>query len=62
MGLLCNFCGKDQEDVDTLICGPAVYICNECVDLCAEIIRDIRSERTIQRTKEMIFSELYGTD
>ncbi|MDQ3928572.1 MAG: ATP-dependent Clp protease ATP-binding subunit ClpX, partial [Chloroflexota bacterium] len=35
----CSFCGKGQEDVSRLIAGPgAVYICNECVDLCREII------------------------
>ena len=35
----CSFCGKGQEDVRRLIAGPgAVYICDECVDLCREII------------------------
>ncbi len=36
--LCCSFCGKTQEDVERLIAGPDVYICNECVCLCDEII------------------------
>jgi hypothetical protein len=38
--LYCSFCGKSQHDVAKLIAGPAVFICNECVDLCNDIIRD----------------------
>ena len=34
----CSFCHKKQEQVDKLIAGPNVYICNECVDLCCSII------------------------
>ena len=36
----CSFCGKRQEQVNRIIAGPNVYICNECVDLCAGILRD----------------------
>jgi ATP-dependent Clp protease ATP-binding subunit ClpX len=36
--LTCSFCGKHQRRVDKLIAGPGVYICNECVDLCVQII------------------------
>ena len=36
--LTCSFGGKHQRQVDKLIAGPGVYICNECVDLCVEII------------------------
>lgn len=36
--LCCSFCGKSQRKVKKLIAGPAVYICNECVKLCQEII------------------------
>jgi ATP-dependent Clp protease ATP-binding subunit ClpX len=36
--LTCSFCGKHQRQVDKLIAGPGVYICNECVDLCVQII------------------------
>jgi len=38
--LKCSFCGKGQDEVKKLIAGPAVYICNECVDLCNEIMAD----------------------
>ncbi len=36
----CSFCGKNQEEVSKLIAGPNVYICDECVDLCNEIVMD----------------------
>ncbi len=38
--LYCSFCGKSQHDVGKLIAGPSVYICDECVELCNEIIRN----------------------
>jgi ATP-dependent Clp protease ATP-binding subunit ClpX len=38
--LYCSFCGKGQHEVKKLIAGPTVFICNECVELCAEIIRE----------------------
>ena len=38
----CSFCGKQKEEVKTLIAGPNQYICNECVDLCYEIIHETR--------------------
>lgn len=38
--LKCSFCGKSQEQVKRLIAGPGVYICDECIELCAEIIDD----------------------
>jgi len=38
--LRCSFCGKGQNEVKKLIAGPSVYICNECVDICVEIIID----------------------
>src|SRR3982750_572257 len=38
--LTCSFCGKSQNDVRKLIAGPGVYICNECIDICNEIIND----------------------
>ena len=43
--LSCSFCGKGQDDVKKLIAGPSVYICNECVDLCNDIIEEeVKSE------------------
>ncbi|MCU0238138.1 MAG: ATP-dependent Clp protease ATP-binding subunit ClpX [Pyrinomonadaceae bacterium] len=38
--LRCSFCGKSQNEVRKLIAGPSVYICNECIDICNEIIND----------------------
>jgi ATP-dependent Clp protease ATP-binding subunit ClpX len=38
--LRCSFCGKSQTEVTKLIAGPTVYICNECIDICIEIISD----------------------
>ena len=38
--LYCSFCGKSEHEVRKLIAGPSVYICDECVDLCNDIIRE----------------------
>ena len=38
--LHCNFCGKSQHEVRKLIAGPSVYVCDECVELCNDIIRE----------------------
>ncbi len=38
--LYCSFCGKNQNEVRKLIAGPSVYICNECIDLCNDIIKE----------------------
>ena len=42
--LLCSFCGKSQDEVKKLIAGPSVYICDECIQLCNEIIAEEYSE------------------
>ena len=44
--LYCSFCGKNQNEVRKLIAGPSVYICNECIDLCNDIIKEEISEAT----------------
>ncbi len=44
--LKCSFCGKSQKQVKRLIAGPAVYICDECIDLCNEIIEEELTEGT----------------
>jgi ATP-dependent Clp protease ATP-binding subunit ClpX len=50
--LYCSFCGKSQHEVKKLIAGPSVFICDECIDLCNDIIRDeISSLDTISSTK-----------
>ncbi len=40
VNVLCSFCGKGREDVRKLIAGPSVYICDECIDLCNDIVKD----------------------
>jgi ATP-dependent Clp protease ATP-binding subunit ClpX len=51
--LKCSFCGKSQKQVKKLIAGPGVYICDECIDLCNEILEEEFSE-----TAELQFDEL----
>lgn len=51
--LKCSFCGKSQKQVRKLIAGPGVYICNECVDLCNEII-----DEELEEEKEVDFKNL----
>ena len=51
--LKCSFCGKSQKQVKKLIAGPGVYICDECIDLCNEIIEEELSE-----SSELTWSEL----
>ncbi|WDP91423.1 MAG: ATP-dependent Clp protease ATP-binding subunit ClpX [Desulfobacter sp.] len=41
----CSFCGKNQKEVKKLIAGPSVYICNECIKLCSEIVEDEEKEQ-----------------
>ena len=45
--LKCSFCGKNQDQVKRLIAGPGVYICDECIELCSEIISD-ENEETLE--------------
>ncbi|HMN75377.1 MAG TPA: ClpX C4-type zinc finger protein, partial [Burkholderiaceae bacterium] len=48
--LYCSFCGKSQHEVKKLIAGPSVFICDECIELCNDIIRDeVPAEGTPQR-------------
>jgi ATP-dependent Clp protease ATP-binding subunit ClpX len=51
--LKCSFCGKSQKQVKKLIAGPGVYICDECIDLCNEII-----EEELAESSELRFDEL----
>ncbi len=44
--LYCSFCGKSQHEVRKLIAGPAVYVCDECVELCNDIIKDELQEKS----------------
>ncbi|MGX7328693.1 ATP-dependent Clp protease ATP-binding subunit ClpX [Enterococcus bulliens] len=49
----CSFCGKAQEEVRKLVAGPGVYICDECIELCKEIIDEEFSEDTIHELLEV---------
>ena len=51
--LKCNFCGKSQKQVKKLIAGPAVYICDECIDLCNEIIEEELAESSSLGLEEL---------
>ena len=50
--LKCSFCGKSQKQVQQLIAGPGVYICDECVELCNEIIEERLAEAGEEATSE----------
>jgi ClpX C4-type zinc finger/Glyoxalase superfamily protein len=49
--LYCSFCGKSQHEVSKLVAGPAVYICDECVDLCTDVV-DEQLVRLVERDEE----------
>ena len=51
--LLCSFCGKSQRQVKKLIAGPGVYICDECIDLCNEIIEEELSDTSELKLEEL---------
>ncbi len=53
--LFCSFCGKNQKEVKKLIAGPAVYICDECIQLCSEIIEE-ESEKDIESSPEQLLT------
>jgi ATP-dependent Clp protease ATP-binding subunit ClpX len=52
--LYCSFCGKSQHEVRKLIAGPSVFICDECVDLCNDIIREeLQQEESLESTAKL---------
>ncbi|MFW0097392.1 MAG: ATP-dependent Clp protease ATP-binding subunit ClpX [Coxiella endosymbiont of Haemaphysalis qinghaiensis] len=51
--LHCSFCGKSQHQVRKLIAGPSVFVCNECVDLCTDIIREEEIAHAIEAQKKL---------
>ncbi|MDB2409643.1 ATP-dependent Clp protease ATP-binding subunit ClpX [Pseudomonadales bacterium] len=52
--LYCSFCGKSQHEVRKLIAGPSVFICDECVDLCNDIIREEVQESTSETGQDQL--------
>jgi hypothetical protein len=55
----CSFCGKSQVDVDMIVAGPGVTICNECVELAASVIAENRGKPTSPQT---MFQDYRPTD
>jgi len=47
--LFCSFCGKSQEEVKKLVAGPSVYICDECIELCNDIIAEEQKESLLKK-------------
>jgi ATP-dependent Clp protease ATP-binding subunit ClpX len=56
--LYCSFCGKSQHEVRKLIAGPSVFVCDECVELCNDIIREEISEISPKESKEALPSPM----
>lgn len=52
--LYCSFCGKSQHEVRKLIAGPSVFICDECVDLCNDIIREEIQEAAVEGSSDTL--------
>ncbi|MBC8420747.1 MAG: ATP-dependent Clp protease ATP-binding subunit ClpX [Proteobacteria bacterium] len=52
--LLCSFCGKSQDEVKKLIAGPSVYICDECIQLCNEIIAEEYSQEDQEDASQLL--------
>ena len=58
--LFCSFCGKNQSEVRKLIAGPAVYICDECIQLCSEIIEEESEKDATDTEHVMVPKEIKG--
>ena len=58
--LKCSFCGKSQKQVQQLIAGPGVYICDECVELCNEIIEERLAEAGEEASERVRPAEAAG--
>ena len=56
--LFCSFCGKNQKEVQKLIAGPAVYICDECIQLCSEIIEEEKEKDTDDMEQTLVPREI----
>ena len=56
--LSCSFCTKSQDDVEKLVAGPGVYICNNCVDLCVTIIAEHKSPGRVPEWAELTDNQM----
>ncbi|MCC6278739.1 MAG: ATP-dependent Clp protease ATP-binding subunit ClpX [Oligoflexia bacterium] len=52
--LVCSFCGKSQKEVKKLIAGPSVYICDECIDLCNDIIQEEKEREEVRSGSQKV--------
>ncbi|MBO7407861.1 MAG: AAA family ATPase, partial [Clostridia bacterium] len=57
-GVRCSFCGKGEGQVKRIIAGPGVFICNDCIDLCCEIL----SEEEVSTDDGAVLAETFGED
>ena len=55
--LYCSFCGKSQHEVRKLIAGPTVFICDECVELCMDIIKEEKQRYICKTSRWFTFSK-----
>ena len=51
--LFCSFCGKNQKEVKKLIAGPTVFVCDECVELCMDIIKEDNKNNKFKIKKDI---------
>jgi len=56
----CSFCGKDQSEVRRLVAGPGVYICNLCIELCNEVLKEDSAPRASSAYKSRPFGPRSG--
>jgi ATP-dependent protease Clp ATPase subunit len=59
--LRCSFCGKPKDKVRKLIAGPGVYICDQCVELCTEILNETTPPTAEGKAPEWVSSERQST-
>ena len=58
--LYCSFCGKSQHEVRKLIAGPTVFICDECVELCMDIIKKENKSSLVKHQKSSFSRDLWS--
>lgn len=56
----CSFCGKIEDEIEILVAGPAVYICNECIDICNFIIRHKKKQKQFKELFDLRYEEIWG--
>ncbi len=56
--VVCSFCGKNQDDVKKLIAGPTVYICDECIELCNEIVLEDRDQKEASLEEQVLLKPI----